>query len=92
MAAAHVASYVANAPHQAANVRRMGFGDEDTVGGPSRRLVDAIVAYGDVDALHARVREHFAAGADHVCVQVLGTEPGALPLPEWRALAPALTE
>lgn len=55
-----------------------------------RRLVDAIVAYGDVDALHARVREHFAAGADHVCVQVLTGESGALPLPQWRELAPAL--
>lgn len=52
--------------------------------------MDAIVAYGDVDALHARVREHFAAGADHVCVQVLTGEPGALPLPQWRELAPAL--
>lgn len=90
VAAAHVAGYVANAPHQAANVRRMGFGEEDTAGGPSRRLVDAIVAYGDVDALHARVEEHFAGGADHVCVQVLTGEPGELPLPQWRELAPAL--
>jgi len=34
-----------------------------------------------------RIRAHYAAGADHVCVQVLG---GAtpVPLPEWRAIAP----
>lgn len=73
VAAAHVTGYVtgyvADVPHQAANVRRMGFGGEDAAGGPSRCLVDAIVAYGDVDALHARVEGHFAAGADHVCVQ-----------------------
>ncbi|MEW2387621.1 TIGR03620 family F420-dependent LLM class oxidoreductase [Streptomyces venezuelae] len=91
-AAQHVAAYVTGAPHQEANMRRMGFGDEDLAGGrPSRRLVDAIVAYGDVDALHARVRDHLDAGADHVCVQVLTADPGALPLPQWRELAPALT-
>ncbi|MFH8608200.1 TIGR03620 family F420-dependent LLM class oxidoreductase [Streptomyces sp. NPDC018029] len=91
VAARHVAGYVMSAPHQAANVRRMGFGDEDIVGGrPSRRLVDAIVAYGDVDVLHARVRAHLDAGADHVCVQVLTADPAALPLPQWRELAPAL--
>ncbi|MEV0443938.1 TIGR03620 family F420-dependent LLM class oxidoreductase [Streptomyces spectabilis] len=87
----HVAGY-ARVPHQAANLRRLGFGDEDLPpgGGPSRRLVDAIVAYGDADVLHARVREHLAAGADHVCVQVL-TADGAFPLREWRELAPVLT-
>ncbi|MGH4035481.1 TIGR03620 family F420-dependent LLM class oxidoreductase [Actinomycetota bacterium Odt1-20B] len=91
VAAAHVAGYMAMAHHQIANVRRLGFGDEDYVDGwPSRRLVDAIVAYGDVDALHARVREHLDAGADHVCVQVLTADPGALPRAEWRELAPAL--
>ncbi|WPO71459.1 TIGR03620 family F420-dependent LLM class oxidoreductase [Streptomyces sp. KN37] len=91
VAARHVAGYIASAPHQAANVRRMGFGEEDVAGGrPSRRLVDAIVAYGDVDALHARVRAHLDAGADHVCVQVLTEDPAALPLPQWRELAPAL--
>ncbi|MEU7578153.1 TIGR03620 family F420-dependent LLM class oxidoreductase [Streptomyces sp. NPDC041068] len=91
VAARHVGFYVTAAPHQAANVRRLGFGDEDIAGGrPSRRLVDAIVAYGDCDALHARVREHLEAGADHVCVQVLTGDPAALPLPQWRELAPAL--
>ncbi|MFE0171650.1 TIGR03620 family F420-dependent LLM class oxidoreductase [Streptomyces sp. NPDC059002] len=91
VATAHVASYATMAAHQEANVRRMGFGDEDLAGGrPSRRLVDAIVAYGDVDTVHARVREHVDAGADHVCVQVLTEDPAALPLPQWRELAPAL--
>ncbi|QEU91865.1 TIGR03620 family F420-dependent LLM class oxidoreductase [Streptomyces kanamyceticus] len=91
VAVAHVASYVTRAPHQAANMRRLGFGDQDMAGGrPSRRLVDAIVAYGDVDVLHARVREHLDAGADHVCVQVLTEDPAELPLPQWRELAPAL--
>jgi probable F420-dependent oxidoreductase len=91
LATAHVAMYVHSAPHQQANVRRLGFGDEDMAGEPSRRLVDAIVAYGDADVLRQRVREHLDAGADHVCVQVLTASPGELPIQQWRELAPALT-
>jgi probable F420-dependent oxidoreductase len=90
VATAHVAGYVSMAPHQEANVRRLGFGDADIVAGPSSRLVDAIVAHGDLEAIRKRVREHFDAGADHVCVQVLTADPAALPLREWRELAPAL--
>ncbi|MDI2128302.1 TIGR03620 family F420-dependent LLM class oxidoreductase [Yinghuangia seranimata] len=90
VATAHVAGYIAAAPHQLANVRRLGFDDADTAGGPSRRLVDAIVAYGDVDAIRHRVREHLDAGADHVCIQVLTTDPAALPMQEWRELASAV--
>ncbi|QEV21672.1 TIGR03620 family F420-dependent LLM class oxidoreductase [Streptomyces alboniger] len=91
VATAHVAGYLAMAPHQEANVRRLGFGDEDIVGGPSRRLVDAIVAYGDTDAIHRRVRQHLEAGASHVCLQALTADPAGLPRREWRELAPALT-
>ncbi|MFE7531548.1 TIGR03620 family F420-dependent LLM class oxidoreductase [Kitasatospora sp. NPDC057542] len=90
LATAHVAAYVSMAAHQEANVRRLGFGDEDIVGGPSRRLVDAIVAHGDADAIRRRVREHLDAGADHVCIQVFTADPTALPDREWRELAPAL--
>jgi probable F420-dependent oxidoreductase len=90
VATAHVAGYVSMAPHQQANVRRLGFGDADIVGGPSGRLVDAIVAHGDVETIHKRVQEHLDAGADHVCVQVLTADPTAMPLPEWRELAPTL--
>lgn len=90
LATAHVAAYVGAAPHQLANVRRLGFGEADTSGGPSRRLVDAIVAYGDADAIRQRVGEHLAAGADHVCIQVLTPDAAALPMDEWRELAGAL--
>lgn len=89
VATAHVAPYLM-APHQEASVRRLGFGDEDIVGGPSRRLVDAIVAYGDTEAIRRRVEQHFQAGADHVCLQVLTADPARLPQREWRALAPVL--
>lgn len=90
VATAHVAGYVSMAPHQEANVRRLGFGDADIVGGPSRRLVDAIVAHGDVETIAKRVSEHISAGADHVCIQVLTAGPTALPEREWRELSPAL--
>ncbi|MFE7466267.1 TIGR03620 family F420-dependent LLM class oxidoreductase [Streptomyces sp. NPDC057499] len=89
VATAHVAGYLA-APHQVASLRRLGFGDEDITGGPSRRLVDAIVACGDVEAIRRRVRQHLRAGADHVCLQVLTADPAGLPEREWRELAPAL--
>jgi probable F420-dependent oxidoreductase len=92
VARAHVGGYVEGAAHQVANLRRLGFGDDDLSGGPSDRLVDAIVAYGDAEAIRERVLEQLDAGADHVCVQVLTADPAALPLPEWRELAPALLE
>ena len=72
------------------NLLRLGFTANDVANGGSDRLVDAIVAWGDVAAIVARVRAHHAAGADHVCIQVLDTDPRALPQRQWRELAPAL--
>jgi probable F420-dependent oxidoreductase len=90
IARGHLERYLA-LPNYANNLRREGFGDDDFSDGGSNRLVDAIVAWGDESAIRARVDEHRAAGADHVCIQVLGAQGGGLPLAEWRALAPALT-
>jgi probable F420-dependent oxidoreductase len=70
--------------------RREGFDDADFTGGGSDRLVDAVVAWGDVETIRARVAAHHDAGADHVCVQVIPSNPLAVPMPEWRELAPAL--
>jgi probable F420-dependent oxidoreductase len=79
-------------PNYTNNLRRFGFGDDDLADGGSDRLVDAIVAWGDEDAVKARVDAHHAAGADHVAVQVLSTDPApdAVPMAEWRRLAAAL--
>ncbi|MEV4377738.1 TIGR03620 family F420-dependent LLM class oxidoreductase [Streptosporangium sp. NPDC049644] len=85
----HVSLYRGAAPHQIANLRRLGF-DEDEIAHGGDRLMDAIVAYGDVEAIEKRVRAHFDAGADHVCLQVLTARPGEIPLAEWRELS-ALT-
>jgi hypothetical protein len=38
-----------------------------------------------------RVREHLSAGADHVCLQVLGADFGQIPLEEWQRLGPVVT-
>jgi probable F420-dependent oxidoreductase len=51
------------------NWRRLGFTEEDLAGGGSNRLVDANVAWGDEDAIRARIQLFWDAGADHVCIQ-----------------------
>jgi probable F420-dependent oxidoreductase len=77
-------------PNYVNNLRRLGWDDEDLDGPGSDKLVDAIVVWGDEAAIRARVDEHFAAGADHVCVQVLTGDLTELPMEHWRRLAPAL--
>ena len=77
-------------PNYANNLIRLGFSEADVdKDNPSDKVVDAIVAWGDVDACKARVDEHFAAGADHVCVQVLAADKADIRA-GWRELAPAL--
>jgi probable F420-dependent oxidoreductase len=70
---------------------RQGFTDEDFVRGGSTRLCDALVVHGDEASVLTRVREHLDAGADHVCLQVLGSDFGEVPLEEWRRLASVVT-
>jgi probable F420-dependent oxidoreductase len=77
-------------PNYVSNLRRLGWGDDDLAGGGSDKLVDALVAWGDADAVSARVAAHHDAGADHVCIQVLGPDATALPLEQWQALAAVL--
>jgi probable F420-dependent oxidoreductase len=85
----HMAIYL-GLPNYMNNLRRFGITDDDIADGGSDRLVDMVVAWGDVDAVRARVQAHLDAGADHVAVQVLTPERGTLPLDDWRKLAPAL--
>ena len=54
-----------------ANLRRLGFSDEDLAGRGSDRLVDALIAHGTVEQVVARLAEHLRAGADHVPVRWL---------------------
>ncbi|MFF3665706.1 LLM class F420-dependent oxidoreductase [Microtetraspora malaysiensis] len=84
----HMAPYLA-LPNYANNLRTFGFDDDDLADGGSDRLVDAIVAWGDEDAIRDRVQAHLDAGADHVAIQPLAPG-GRLPLEHLRELAPAL--
>jgi probable F420-dependent oxidoreductase len=77
-------------PNYLANLRRLGFTEDDLAAPGSDRLVDALVAWGDAETIARRVGEHYQAGADHVCIQPLDPD-GALPHAQWRDLAPALT-
>jgi probable F420-dependent oxidoreductase len=89
-ARAFTAGYL-SLPNYTNNLRSLGFGDDDLVGGGSDRLIDAIVAWGEPDRVANRIRQHLEAGANHVCIQVLAP-PESFPLQAYRELAPALME
>lgn len=74
-------------PNYTNNFLRLGFTEEDCRGEGSDRLIDAIVAWGDKDAIAKRIEAHLSAGADHVCIQALSADSRQLPLKEWRELA-----
>jgi probable F420-dependent oxidoreductase len=71
-------------PNYQNNLKWLGFGDADLADGGSDRLVDAIIAWGDEEAIRRRIRAHLDAGADHVCIQPL--RPDGQPGPDMRAL------
>jgi probable F420-dependent oxidoreductase len=73
--------------HYARNLRRQGFTEDDLAHGGSDHLIDSVVAWGDIEAIGTRIRAHHQAGADHVCLHVVGAD-SAMPLPQWRQLAP----
>ena len=70
--------------------RRLGFSEED-IAITSDRLVDALFACGPLEVIAERIEAHFAAGADHVCLQVVTPRTGSpnfdALLPAWRELA-----
>jgi probable F420-dependent oxidoreductase len=69
------------------NLLRLGFGPSDLADGGSDRLVDATIAWGDAATIRRRIDEHFAAGADHVCIQALNPDEATPALPDDRLLA-----
>src|SRR5688500_16091746 len=85
----HLSGYLSQ-PNYRNSFIRQGFANDELDDGGSDRLVDAIVAWGSIDTVVARVLAHRDAGADHVAVQVLPRDMGHLPLEEWRAVASAL--
>jgi len=78
-------------PNYANSLVRLGFTEEE-VTAVSDSVFDAVIAWGDEEAIRRRVDEHYAAGADHVALQVLTADqnPSAFPREEWRRLGEAL--
>ena len=87
-ARAYLAPYLRTPNYQACWVEQ-GFDEADWEKPASERLVDAMVAQGDVEALRARVAELLAAGADHVAVIPIGPDGATEHLPVLEALAAA---
>ncbi|MEU9345256.1 TIGR03620 family F420-dependent LLM class oxidoreductase [Streptomyces sp. NPDC048278] len=76
-----------SAPNYARSFLRSGFAEKDLAGGGSDRLVDAIVIWGDEVRVRERLEAFFAAGADHVAVQLLTDAP---PVMEYKTAGQAL--
>jgi probable F420-dependent oxidoreductase len=89
LARAHLDHYL-EMPNYANNLLRFGFTEEDFGNGGSDRLVDSLVAWGSPEVVAARVADHHAAGADHVCINVIAADTSKFPIDEWRAIADAL--
>ncbi len=68
------------------SLRKLGFTDEDLAGEGSDKLIDALAVHGDAETVARGVTAHIEAGADHVNIQVLNSDP----LPVYRALAAVL--
>lgn len=63
----------------AANLRRIGFADDDVTFPGSDRLVDALAIHGDASTVAEGLRAHLAAGANQVAIQVLSADDDILP-------------
>jgi probable F420-dependent oxidoreductase len=70
------------------NLKRLGWSDADMDNGGSDALIDTLAPHGDAATIAGALTAHLDAGADHVCVQVLGEDPR----PGYRALAEVLLE
>jgi len=70
-------------PNYRNNWLRLGFTD-DEIDQRDPRFVDAVVAWGTTTQIRERIDAHYAAGADHVCIQPLSTD-GPVTL-DWNAL------
>jgi probable F420-dependent oxidoreductase len=78
-------------PNYTSNLLRSGFTEDDLRDGGNDRLLDAVFALGDADAIAARVDAFLAAGADHVAIQVVSDDTrDRLPRETWRRLARTL--
>ena len=66
-------------PNYRNNLMQFGFDSADFDDGGSNKLVDAIVAWGDEQAIADRIQAHRDAGANHVCIQTFRPDGKAGP-------------
>jgi probable F420-dependent oxidoreductase len=62
-------------PNYTNNLKKFGFTDADIAGAGSDRLISRVIPNGP-EAIATRLREHLAAGADHVVLQLLADGGG----------------
>jgi alkanesulfonate monooxygenase SsuD/methylene tetrahydromethanopterin reductase-like flavin-dependent oxidoreductase (luciferase family) len=85
-ARAYLAPYL-RTPNYHASWTAQGFEATDWERPGSDRLVDAMVAWGDVETIRARIAELLSAGADHVAIIPLAPDGTDEHLPTLEALA-----
>ena len=67
---------------------REGWDEDDLEDGGSDALVDELVLHGESESVADGISGHIDAGADHVCIQALGSDPIA----EYREMAQILLD
>ena len=72
-------------PNYRNNWLRMGLTQADIDGEGSDAFIDATFAWGDAARVKARVDEHYAAGASHVCIQPVNRD-GQFGAVDWETL------
>lgn len=82
----HLRYYLRMGPYRKL-LARMGTSEQEMEDGGSDRVVDTLVAWGDESSIGERARACIDAGADHVCLQVLPSQPDGMPMDQWRTLA-----
>ncbi|WP_309233577.1 TIGR03620 family F420-dependent LLM class oxidoreductase [Conexibacter sp. W3-3-2] len=76
-------------PNYRNNWKRLGY-TEEQIAANDPAFVDDLIVWGDVGTIRARIDEHYAAGATHVCIQPISLEGRPTPdLDVLEALAPA---
>jgi probable F420-dependent oxidoreductase len=73
IARSHMATYT-GLDNYKNNLKQFDFEEADFDNSGSDKLVDAIVGWGDKQALINRIQAHWDAGANHVCIQALQNE------------------
>ncbi len=71
-------------PNYRNNWKRMGLTDED-IDSLNDKFIDTTFAWGSSSKINERIKEHFDAGADHVCIQPVNPD-GDMTALHWECL------